>query len=137
MNTRTLLISSLIAGLGFLAAPVVTGSSAVAAPSLVKTLDRDSDRTLDLEEVKNAASAVFDRLDKDHEGALDRKELGSRIGGKEFSAADTDHDGSLTKDEYLALAEELFKKADANNEGTLDAKELRSKAGRALERLLR
>jgi Ca2+-binding EF-hand superfamily protein len=68
---------------------------------------------------------------------LDRKEAGSRIDRKEFSAADTDHDGTLSKDEYVALVEKLFKKADTNNDGTLDAKEMRSKAGRALERLLR
>ncbi len=136
MRTRTLLISSLLAGLGLLAAPVATGLNAFAA-SPIETLDRDSDRTLDLEEVKNAASAVYDQLDKDHDGTLDRKEAGSRIDRKEFSAADTDHDGTLSKDEYLALVEKLFKKADTNNDGTLDAKEMRSKAGRALERLLR
>ncbi|MGC1862978.1 MAG: EF-hand domain-containing protein [Methylocystis sp.] len=137
MKTRTLLISSLLVGLGLLAAPVATGSKAFAASSLVETLDRDSDRTLDLDEVTKAASAVYDRLDKDHDGTLDRKEAGSRIDRKEFSAADTDHDGTLSKDEYLALVEKLFKKADTNNDGTLDAKELRSKAGRALARLLR
>jgi Ca2+-binding EF-hand superfamily protein len=92
---------------------------------------------LDLEEVKNAASAEYDQLDKDHDGTLDRKEAGSRIDRKEFSAADADHDGALSKDEYLALVEKLFKKADTNNDGTLDTKEMRSKAGRALERLLR
>jgi Ca2+-binding EF-hand superfamily protein len=137
MKTRTLLISSLLAGLGLLAAPVVTGPKALAASSPIETLDRDSDRTLDLEEVKNAASAEYDQLDKDHDGTLDRKEAGSRIDRKEFSAADTDHDGTLSKDEYLAVVEKLFKKADTNNDGTLDAKEMRTKAGRALERLLR
>jgi len=48
-----------------LAAPVVTGPKALAASSPIETLDRDSDRTLDLEEVKNAASAEYDQLDKD------------------------------------------------------------------------
>ena len=38
-------------------------------------LDTDNDRTVDLEEAKKAASALFDRLDRDHDGTLDRREL--------------------------------------------------------------
>ena len=48
-----------------------------------------------------AASALFDKLDRDHDGTLDKRELARRLTPKEFAAADPDHDGTLTKDEYL------------------------------------
>ncbi|HTV32300.1 MAG TPA: calcium-binding protein, partial [Methylocella sp.] len=40
------------------------------ATSLINALDADHDGTLDLAEVKTAASAVFDQLDKDKDSTL-------------------------------------------------------------------
>src|SRR5215468_8880058 len=100
-------------------------------------LDTDNDRTVDLAEAKKAASAVFDRLDGDHDGTLDRHELRGRLTVRELNAADPDRDKTLTKDEYLAVVEQRFKAADPDHDGTLDSKELKTKAGRALLRLLR
>jgi EF hand len=113
-------------------------SLTVTMPAWAKVMfDTDNDGTVDLAEAKKAASAVFDRLDRDKDGTLDRRELRGRLNPTEFAAADPDKDGTLTKDEYLAVVEQRFKAADPDNDGTLDAKELRSKAGRALARLLR
>jgi Ca2+-binding EF-hand superfamily protein len=111
--------------------------TAFAASSPLKALDKDNDATLDLAEVKDAASAVFDKLEKDSDATLDAKEIGGRLGKKEFKEADPDNDKTLSKDEYLALVEKLFNAADADKDGTLTAKELHSKAGRALLRLIR
>ena len=99
--------------------------------------DTDNDGTVDLAEAKKAASALFDKLDRDHDGALDKRELARRLTPKEFAAADPDHDGTLTKDEYLAAVEQRFTAADPDHDGTLDAKELNTKAGQALLRLLK
>jgi Ca2+-binding EF-hand superfamily protein len=103
----------------------------------IKMFDTDNDGTLDLAEVKKAASALFAKLDPDHDGTLDVRELRGRLTAKELAAADPDHDGTLTLDEYLAVVEQRFKAADPDKDGTLDAKELRSPAGRALLRLLK
>ena len=103
----------------------------------IQMFDTDNDGTLDLGEVKKAASAVFAKLDRDHEGTLDRRELAGRLSAKELAAADPDHDGTLTLDEYLAVVEQRFHAADPDNDGTLDAKELSSPAGKALLRLLK
>ncbi|MEO6840796.1 MAG: calcium-binding protein [Bradyrhizobium sp.] len=100
-------------------------------------LDTDNDGTVDLAEAKAAASAMFDRLEHDKDGTLDKHELARRLSTKELAAADPDHDGTLTKDEYLAVVEQRFSAADPDRDGTLDAKELNSKAGKALLRLLR
>lgn len=129
MSTRR---SILLISAAFLA----TGANA-AARDPIRMFDADSDGTLDLAEVKKAASALFAKLDPDHDGTLDKRELAGRLSARELAAADPDHDGTLTLDEYLAVVEKRFHAADPDNDGTLDAKELRTPAGRALLRLLR
>jgi Ca2+-binding EF-hand superfamily protein len=125
--------------LNYLAAigSILVGWPAFAAPSrAMRLLDSDNDGTADLDEAKKAASALFDKLDRDHEGTLDRRELGGRFSAAEFATADPDKDGTLSKDEYLKVVENRFKAADPDNDGTLDEKELRSRAGQSLLRLL-
>ena len=102
----------------------------------MRLLDTDNDGIVDLDEVKKAASMLFDKLDRDHDGTLDRRELGGRLSAAEFASADPDKDGTLSKDEYLKVIENQFKAADPDKDGTLDEKELRSRAGQALLRLL-
>ena len=45
----------------------------------IKMFDTDTDATLDLAEVKKAAAALFAKLDRDHDGTLDRRELAGRL----------------------------------------------------------
>src|SRR3979409_1915163 len=103
----------------------------------IRMFDSDNDGTLDLAEVKKAASDLFARLDRDHDGTLEKRELAGRVSARELAAADPDHDGTLTAEEYLALVEQRFNAAKPDKDGTLDAKELNTSAGRALLRLLR
>ena len=118
--------------IGFLSGPAVAASG-----NPVKMFDTDNDGTLDLAEVKKAASAMFAKLDPDRDGTLDARELRGRLSAKELAAADPDRDGTLTLDEYLAVVEQRFNAANPDKDGTLDAKELNARAGRALLRLLR
>jgi Ca2+-binding EF-hand superfamily protein len=118
---------------------LVTGLPALAksGTSLLRLLDTDNDGTVDLAEAKTAASATFDRLERDKDGTLDKRELSRRMSARELAAADPDHDGTLSKDEYLAVVEQRFRAADPDHDGTLNARELSSPAGKALLRLLR
>jgi Ca2+-binding EF-hand superfamily protein len=134
LSRRAVLHTLTAGGLMGLGLPAFGKSRRVDA---VRMFDTDNDGTVDLEEAKKAASAVFDRLDRDHDGTLDRRELAGRLSAKEFAAADRDHDNTLTKDEYLAVVEQRFKAANPDNDGTLDARELATAAGKALLRLLR
>lgn len=105
--------------------------------TLVGQFDLDNDGTVDLAEAKKAAADMFDKLDTNKDGTLDRKELRGRISRKEFDAADTDHEGTLSKEEYLNAVEARFKAADADHSGTLTHYEFHTPKGRALTRLLR
>jgi Ca2+-binding EF-hand superfamily protein len=127
--------------LAFTTTALLAGGMPVLAKSrhsrAVAMFDTDNDGTVDLAEAKKAASDLFDRLDRDHDGTLDQRELAHRLTPKELAAADPDHDGTLTKDEYLAVVAQRFSAADPDHDGTLDARELNTKAGQALLRLLK
>src|ERR1700754_1286247 len=111
---------------------LLSGPAWSASGNAIKMFDTDNDGTLDLAEVKKAATALFAKLDPDHDGTLDRRELAGRLSARELAAADPDHDGTPTLDEYLAVVEKRFHAANPDGDGTLDAKELRTPAGRAL-----
>ncbi len=129
LSRRPLLIA--IAGLmAFVASPA-------AAASLPRSLDPDSDGTMDLAEAKKAAIDLFDKLDHNHGGTLDRRELRGHLEKSAFTAADKDGDGTMTKDECISLVEQRFNAADRDGDGTLGAEELRSKSGRELLKLLK
>jgi Ca2+-binding EF-hand superfamily protein len=127
-NVFTVALAALVGGAAPALAANKTGS--------VARFDTDNDGTVDLNEAKKAASALFDKLDADKDGTLDLKELHGRLTQKEFTAADPDNDGTLTKDEFLAVVEKRFRAADRDNDGTLSAAELKTGAGRSLSKLL-
>src|SRR6516165_5076139 len=83
--------------------------------------DNDKDGTIDENEAKAAAGALFDKLDVDKDGTLDEKELGARLTKAQFREADPDNDKTLTKDEYLVFVVKAFRTANRDNDGTLDA----------------
>jgi Ca2+-binding EF-hand superfamily protein len=134
LSRRSVLLTFAIATLFGGSLPAVAGSRRV---NPIRMFDTDNDGTLDLAEVKKAASALFARLDRDRDGTLDKRELAGRLNARELAAADPDHDGTLTANEYLAVVEQRFNAANPDRDGTLDAKELSTGAGRALLRLLR
>jgi Ca2+-binding EF-hand superfamily protein len=133
-SRRFVLLMLAVATLSAGSRPVFAGSR---QPAPIRMFDMDNDGTLDLAEVKKAASALFARLDRDRDGTLDKRELAGRLSPRELAVADPDHDGTLTVDEYLAVVEQRFNAANPDEDGTLDARELNTGAGRALLRLLR
>jgi len=133
ISRRSVLLTLAIATLSLASLPVLAASR----NNPVQVFDTDNDGTLDLAEVKKAASALFAKLERDRDGTLDKRELAGRLSAKELAAADPDRDGTLTLDEYLAVVEQRFNAANPDKDGTLDAKELNTAAGRALVRLMR
>jgi Ca2+-binding EF-hand superfamily protein len=125
-------VAGVLACLAFASHPVVSFAKENCAA--VEAADRDNDGTADLNEVRQAAAALFDKLDTDKDGTLSLEELGGRLSKADFTAGDPDKDGTLTKDEYLSIVEKLFNEADKDKEGTLDCKEL---SGASLAKLLK
>ena len=99
-------------------------------------IDGDKDGTIDENEAKAAAGALFDKLDADKDGTLDEKELQGHMTKRQFAEADPDNDKTLTRDEYVVFVAKAFRTANRDSDSTLDAKELQTAAGRALLRLM-
>ncbi len=127
MGPRSLLGLAALALVGLALVAPPTQAAGVKADGFIRQWDADHDGTLDLGEVKKAAGARFDQLD--------RRELGATMSVREFRQADADKDGTLDKNEYLTMVEKRFRAADKNGDGKLDKKELNSPAGRSLLRL--
>jgi Ca2+-binding EF-hand superfamily protein len=97
--------------------------------------DTDHDGTLSVDEIKKAAIARFEELDRNHKGRLSRSQLAGILTFQQFRQADTDKDGTLDKDEFLSVVDKLFQAADKDHDGTLDKTELGSSTGRTLLKL--
>lgn len=128
------------AAIGYVATTVLLGFSqpALAARGAsFQAIDSSGDGKLDLDEIKKAAAAKFDALDRNRTGTLTRREVGRlRLSRKDFAAADPDKDGTLSKDEYLALAEQRFKALDTKQAGALTLAEFNSRSALPLRRLV-
>jgi Ca2+-binding EF-hand superfamily protein len=101
--------------------------------AFVQQSDTNHDGTLSWNEIKKAASARFEALDRKQEGRLTRNQLAGMVSYQQFRQIDKE--GTLAKAEYLSLVGRLFKAADKDRNGTLDKKELGTPAGKALLRL--
>jgi hypothetical protein len=102
-----------------------------------QAIESDGDGKISLDEIKKAAAAKFDALDRNRTGTLTRREVGRlRLSRKDFAAADPDKDGTLSKDEYLALAEQRFKALDTKQAGALTLAEFNSRSALPLRRLV-
>ncbi len=135
MHAKTLLLSSCAMALSLVLAPV--GAHAAGGAEIVKKLDTDNDKTLDLAEIQKAAAARFVALDPDHDGTIDQKEAAvAHITAAELAKADPDKDATLDKNEYMALVQARFAAADADHDGTLSAAELDTPAGASLLALI-
>jgi hypothetical protein len=117
--------------------PVGAQAEPMSAQAALTAYDTDKDGTMDENEAKAAAGALFDKLDADKDGTLDEKELQGHMTKRQFAEADPDNDKTLTRDEYLMFVTKAFKVANRDNDGTLDARELQSPAGRTFLLLLR
>ena len=119
-----------------LAAAMALSFSSAYAESALSSIDVAKDGKIDLLEAKTAASAVFDKLDKDGSGVLNRNELKGRLSAQGWERAGPEGDDSLTREEYVAFVVKDFERADTNHDGKVDAKELETPEGQALLRLL-
>jgi EF-hand domain pair len=104
-----------------------------ATPAPARPWDPGKNGPVDWAETKAAASAKFDKLDANHDGYVDAKELAAaNVDKSVLEKGDKDHDGKLTKDEYLALVRTAFEAADPDHDGSVSAAESTTAAGQGL-----
>jgi len=127
----------LAAGACLMLAPASVSAQTSGADA-VRMLDTDNDGTVDLDECKAAAAAVFDKLDADKSATLDQEELGDR---GTITIVESPHSRMFfqtrpSKADYVGFVVKRFDVVDPDHEGELDAAEFETEDGQALLKLL-
>ncbi|MBB4065449.1 EF-hand domain-containing protein [Gellertiella hungarica] len=132
--------------LACLAAIAATGSACAAdgqkARQAFRQMDRNGDRTLQFTEIEAARAALFDRLDANRNGILEKAEAEAallrmreekglhRMAGEglttEAGVMDADGDGRLTRSEFSRFIPDRVRRADSNGDAALSLSELRA-----------
>lgn len=80
--------------------------------------DTTQNSAIGLNEWRTASRALFEITDKNHDGVIERAEVGDNALMREvFSNLPQGHDGKLTKQEFLDLRETIFRAADIDHNG--------------------
>jgi len=124
--------SLLLAPAAFALTLVAVSAWAMSGSEVLKQLNHDSDQTLEITEVIDAATKLFNQLDTDHDKTLDRRETAGRLTEADWKAVNRDNDNTLELDEWLTIARKRFDAADTNKNGKLTAQQLDSPAGQSL-----
>jgi hypothetical protein len=128
MSRRNLLLASAT----FAVSLIAVSAWAMSGSEVLKQLNHDNDQTLEITEVIDAATKLFNQLDTDHDRNLDRKETAGRLTQADWKAVNRDNDNTIELDEWLTIVRQRFNAADANKNGKLTAQELDSPAGQSL-----
>jgi HlyD family secretion protein len=98
--------------------------------------DKDGDGKLSKDEAPSFLQDMFDTIDTNKDGVLDKAELsamrGKRGGGAggggrgnfNLMSNDKDGDGKVSRDEAAALPPQIFERMDANTDGFIDQAEI-------------
>jgi hypothetical protein len=132
MTFRSRLLTPIVLAMTFLA----TSAWAMSGAEVLKQLNHDSDQTLEIPEVIDAATKLFYEMNPDRDTTLERKETAGRLTEADWKAVNKDKDNTIEMDEWLAVARQRFNAADANKDGKLTAKELDSPAGQELIKMI-
>ncbi|MDP8567073.1 EF-hand domain-containing protein [Methylophilus aquaticus] len=150
MNSKLNVLVALLLGVVSMnvasAADLVTGGYAreFQQMGMMKMLDADGNHMVSLMEFNQYHTAVFNELDKNHDGSLDKSEwTGTRseklammsTGGylrelgnvAMMDAADANHDHLVTQEEFLKFQGTVFVKLDTTGDKQLDAQEFVAK----------
>lgn len=125
---------------------LATGSACAAegkkARQAFRQMDQNGDRVLQFSELQTARATLFDRLDANRNGVLDKGEAQAalqrvREGGRLQTAAaegletqarrmDVNGDGRITKDEFTQFIPDRLRQADSNGDRSLSLSELKA-----------
>ena len=101
---------------------------AFASPAIAQTmpgealllLDGDKDSMVSLGEFSSRMDTLFEGIDTNKNGRLDRAEVQDFMADDVFKATDSNGNGSISKSEYDAQIRKDFENADKDGNGVLD-----------------
>lgn len=103
------------------------------AATLFERADADGDGLVTRAEYIAARNARFDRMDRNHDGVVEKSDFGRLARFRPQAAsrldaiigqADANHDGRLTRAELAAAPVPIFDRADANHDDRVDKDEI-------------
>src|SRR5215471_18675003 len=97
------------AAISAIAIPTQAQAERFNVEAFIQQWDADRDGTLSLEEVRKAATARFEALDRRHKGILTRTQLAGVLTFQQFREANADKQGALDLNEFLSVVEKLFR----------------------------
>jgi hypothetical protein len=109
---------------------------AISGAEVLKQFNHDSDQTLEISEVIDAATKLFYQLDTNKDTTLDSKETAGPLTEADWKLVNKDEDQTLELDEWLTIARQRFNAADTDKDGRLTAQELDSPAGQLLVKMI-
>jgi Ca2+-binding EF-hand superfamily protein len=88
-------------------------------------IDKDGNGRIEKQDYLEAVSRQFDKLDRNKDGSIDKKELkkGAPHLSNRFSELDVNKDGKISRDEFVQGALRDFELLDANKDGAIDRSE--------------
>ena len=101
-------------------------------------IDADHNGKIDKQEFRGAVEKMFDKLDKNKDGRLDREEfraLKIPDADRIFDKLDKNGGGTISREQFILQSMERFNKMDENGDGLIDKREYRRAAARLFERL--
>ena len=125
------LVHAAIAAATLLAPAIASAQAARAQGGYDRLMSLDADRNgaLTHQEMETGRTAVFDRVDANHDGAISAAERNAarpayQTSGALAARADANGDGSISRDEFMAQPYPAFDRFDADKDNVLDAGEL-------------
>jgi hypothetical protein len=109
---------------------VLAVMTAYAAGDVFDRIDKDGNGKIDKREYREAAGKLFDRLDKNKDGYLDRNEfkaMGVPDSDTLFGKWDVNKDGRISRDEFVKGSTRQFLDLDKNHDRFIDRNEFDSK----------
>ena len=128
----SLLITALAASLSSAAIQPADAPQCIENPGQLLEADMNDDGMITRAEVGERRANIFERLDRNGDGAASMDDAPRRMGRDRFTEAlnqlvnafDADEDGAISQDEFVAGPTPGFDRADADGDDQLDAEEL-------------
>lgn len=117
---------------------VLTATPAFSAMDVFDRIDVDHNGIIDKQEFQNAVGIIFDKLDKNKNGYLDREEfktLKILDADRIFDTLDKNREDRISRDKFIVNSMMRFYKMDENGDGGIDRNEYRKAAARLFDRL--